>query len=301
MLTFDSVDCIPNLTQLGESPVWSSFEQCLYFVDILDAKIHRYDPYLDKHQCIPVEEHIGCIGLRRNGGFIAGMRTGIFLLSPDGRIEKKIISNPTDPNFSRFNDGCIDPWGRFWCGSIWERDNQNKAILLCIDQNQQVIILENKLCITNGIAFSSDKKWLYFSDSKYQHIYRYKLDSSTGNIISNKELLSNYKYTHQANYSNLAYIDAPDGATFDTQNNYWSAQYNQSTILCMDINQNIHLKYKLSAQHPTKIIFGGKNMNILFVTTASVQHNDIAQFPDSGKLLMAETSLQGVKSLALAW
>ena len=34
-------------------------------------------------------EEIGCIGLRKGGGFIAGFRSGVWLLDPQGGRESK--------------------------------------------------------------------------------------------------------------------------------------------------------------------------------------------------------------------
>lgn len=295
---FYPVNAIPHATQLGESPIWSTQEQCLYFVDILAAQIHRYDPILDKHTCYSVNEQIGCIGLRKNGGFVAGMRSGIYLLSADGRVEKCLIQN-LDQTKSRFNDGCIDPWGRFWCGSLWEQAYHPQAQLLCIDQDQIIKIIDEQLCISNGLAFSPDRQWLYYSDSEKQQIYRYRLDPNSGEIISQRELIYDQ---YDSNFFALApYVNAPDGATFDAEGHYWSAQYHKSSLLCMDLNQNIQTSVPVNAKHPTKMAFGGKSLNLMFVTTAQEENIHQQKFPYSGRLLMAETSYRGVESSMVDW
>src|SRR4029434_10771227 len=83
-------------TELGECPVWSIEEQALYFVDIKGRALHRFVPATGAHRTFPMPEEIGCIGLRSGGGFIAGFRSGLWLLDPDGSRTQKIADNPED-------------------------------------------------------------------------------------------------------------------------------------------------------------------------------------------------------------
>jgi hypothetical protein len=80
--------------RLGESPVWSVDEQALSFVDIKGRIIHRFRPETGNHRLMPVEEDVGCVGLVRGGGFIAGMRSGLWRLDEDGRPLVKLADNP---------------------------------------------------------------------------------------------------------------------------------------------------------------------------------------------------------------
>lgn len=292
MLDFQVVDCISDLTALGESPVWSPLEACLYFVDILNAKIIRYDPLLDQSRYIQLNEHIGSIALRQNGGFLAAMRTGIYLLSPDGRIEKKIIENHKNTAVSRFNDGCVDYWGNFCCGTIWEDDRTTpQAKLFRLDSSLKYHEIDLELGIVNGIAFSAEGDQLYYSDSAANEVYRYHLDATTGQIASQRELFVQGHDQHAHHY--FAEIQTPDGAIFDVNQNYWSAQYDGAAIICLSQNRQVLHQVPLQAEHPTKIAFGGIELNTMFVTTAQSEFLAQTQYPHSGRLLMAETSFQG--------
>ena len=63
--------------ELGEGPLWDEREQCLYWVDILPGKIHRYDPASGEHRVFNVGEMIGTIGLRENGGLVVAVSVRI--------------------------------------------------------------------------------------------------------------------------------------------------------------------------------------------------------------------------------
>ena len=81
-------------TGLGECPVWDAAAGTLAFVDITGRAIHRYRPSDDSHERLPVAEDIGCIGLWPGGGYIAGMRTGVFRLDAQGRTSALPIDWP---------------------------------------------------------------------------------------------------------------------------------------------------------------------------------------------------------------
>lgn len=123
-MSYEVKEVLDIKAELGECPVWSVKEQCLYFVDILKPAIYRFDPATGALTTYRMPEHIGCFGFREQGGFIAAKRSGVYLLDQAGRMEAKIAANPTDQTKSRFNDGGVDPWGRFWCGTMWEADDE---------------------------------------------------------------------------------------------------------------------------------------------------------------------------------
>ncbi|WP_250482627.1 SMP-30/gluconolactonase/LRE family protein, partial [Caballeronia sp. GACF5] len=83
----------------------------LYCVDILAPAIHRFDTVSGELQTFPQADEVGCIGLREQGGLIAALRGGVWLLDAQGKPEKKIAENPGVAAQSRFNDGRVDPWG----------------------------------------------------------------------------------------------------------------------------------------------------------------------------------------------
>src|ERR1700761_2798202 len=86
------VDCA-----LGESPVWVPEREQLIFVDITGHKLYRYDPGSRHVEFVNVDEDIGCVAVARGGGYVAGMRSGVWLLNESGTKRRKLVSNPEDP------------------------------------------------------------------------------------------------------------------------------------------------------------------------------------------------------------
>ena len=147
---------------LGESPLWDAQEQALWFVDIGGRAIHRYHPESGAHAVAAVGEDIGCIGLTRGRALIAGMRSGVFLVGRDGAILRKLADNPEDQAWSRFNDGRVDPAGRFLVGTI-DQERGGRAGLYRLDRSGLTKLLDG-LMTSNGLAFSADGRRLWHAD-----------------------------------------------------------------------------------------------------------------------------------------
>ncbi|WP_310608634.1 SMP-30/gluconolactonase/LRE family protein, partial [Buttiauxella brennerae] len=45
---------------LPECPTWSAEENCLYWTDILENEMHRYNIASKKHDVIQFSEEVGC-------------------------------------------------------------------------------------------------------------------------------------------------------------------------------------------------------------------------------------------------
>src|ERR1700748_436790 len=84
-----NVDCA-----LGESPVWVPERGQLIFIDITGRKLYRYDPGARHVESVNVDEDIGCVAVARGGGYVAGMRSGVWLLNESGSKRRKVGATP---------------------------------------------------------------------------------------------------------------------------------------------------------------------------------------------------------------
>ena len=83
---------------LPECPTWSDRDGRLYWTDIVKKELHWVQPKTGEHKILQFDEEVGCFALRERGGFILAMRSGIYLSDADGRIEKKVCDNPSNPS-----------------------------------------------------------------------------------------------------------------------------------------------------------------------------------------------------------
>ena len=274
----------PAQAALGECPLWCGARQRLWWVDIEAPAIHCFDPATGENVTIPMDENIGCLGLRASGGFIAGLRSGIWLLDAEGCKEKLIANPQLDTTISRFNDGRTDPWGRFWAGTIYEPRDRPDAMLCRVDRDLTCTRVAGDIKVSNGLAFSPDRKWMYHSDTPAHVIYRYPLDD-TGTPGPRERF-------HQFPFGN----GRPDGAAVDAQGFYWSALYEGGRVVRLSPAGETVAEYLVPARCPTMCAFGGSDLRTLYVTSA--RHGrpaeELADWPDSGNLFAMQVDIPGL-------
>ena len=269
---------------LGECPLWSVADQVLWWVDIESMTLNRFDPATGDTRMVRFDENIGCIGLRAGGGFIAGLRSGLWLLDAQGRKDC-LIANPQEETLlSRFNDGRVDPFGRFWAGTIFEPRIPPQAGLWRVDPDLSCHLIETGLTVSNGLAFSPDRCWAYHADTPTHIIWRYPMDPETG-ATRPRELFHRFEDESR-----------PDGAAVDAEGCYWSALYGGGRIARLSPEGALMAEYELPARCPTMCAFGGPDLSTLFVTSArhGRPERELAEWPDSGNLFAMATDTRGL-------
>ncbi|HAK34063.1 MAG TPA: SMP-30/gluconolactonase/LRE family protein [Pantoea sp.] len=271
--------------ELAECPTWSAREQVLWCVDILAPAIHRFDPRSGVLESFPQQEEVGCIGLREQGGVIAALRSGVWLLDEQGRPQRKIADNPGEAAKSRFNDGRVDPWGNFWCGSLWEPQDKNGALLCRVTPSLELEVKARDIKISNGVAFSPDRRWMYHSDTPNEVLYRYPLDAN--GEPGAREIFRQFD----------AAGGLPDGAAVDSEGFYWSAQFDGGRIVRIDpVSAQIVDEIALPVRWPTMVAFGGPDLKTLYITSSREDRTEeeLARYPQSGDILAVEVEVAGI-------
>lgn len=271
---------------LGEGPLWSPKEHCLYWVDIKGRAIHRYCPDHDIRQTFMLEEEIGCIALRKSGGFVAGMRSGLVFLEPGNEFSIRPVVAPerTLPG-NRFNDGKCDRFGRFWAGTMDDVARQTTGALYRLSPDLILTRMLSDIIVSNGIAWSPDDRIMYFTDSENRTIFAFDDDAESGEISRQRV------FARVADGSGL-----PDGLTVDAEGFVWSAHWDGWRITrynpAGDIDRVIHTP----VPRPTSCAFGGDELDKLYVTSASagLSPAQIAEAPLSGGLFEVDVGVCGL-------
>jgi sugar lactone lactonase YvrE len=272
--------------ELGECPQWSVEEQALYFVDIKGKALHRFEPVTGEHSTMLMPEEIACFGFRKGGGFIAAFRSGLWLLDASGYRLEKLADNPEDQRSSRFNDGRVDPAGRFLAGTIDEPKDGGKAHLYRYDR-RGLNVLASGLLTSNGVAFSPDGQTLYHSDTPTFTVWRYAYDPATGEA-TDKTLFVRLEPT-------AADRGRPDGAAVDAEGCYWTALFEGGRIQRYAPDGRLLAEYPVPARCPTMVAFGGPDLKTLFVTSARTgrSEEELATLPHSGSLFSMPVEVPG--------
>jgi len=244
---------------LGESPVWWAEAQRLVFIDITGRRLHRFDPVTKRHEVLAIDEDIGCVAPAKGGGYVAGLRSGIWLLDADGAKVRQLAANPQNAATHRFNDGRVDPQGRYFSGTLDESKTAGDAGLYRYDRRGLQPLMDGVMT-SNGLAFSPDGQTLYFSDTPRFVIYRFDYDPSTGEA-RNRRVFARIEPTATDR-------GRPDGAAVDSEGCYWSSLYEGSRIRRYDPDGRMMADYPVPALNTTMPAFGGPDLKTLFVTTA---------------------------------
>ncbi|NNC22748.1 SMP-30/gluconolactonase/LRE family protein [Salinisphaera sp. USBA-960] len=271
---------------LGESPLWDAQRRGLWWVDIDGCALHFAHPDDGRHWRADYDEAIGCVGLRADGGLIAGTRSGLRPIDETGVMQPVVCANPENTANHRFNDGRIGPDGRFWLGTLADDKTTPDAGLYSWD-GHGLTAHKNDLVISNGLAFSPDARICYHSDTPRRLVYRHSFDAETGKIGPGEVWID---------FNQLDLAGNPDGAAVDANGHYWCALFGGFAVARFDPAGQLHERYPLAAPNPTMCSFGGADRQTLFVTTAreGMTHDAIAQWPNAGGLFAARTNVAGI-------
>ena len=107
---------------LGEGPVWDDREQRLLFVDVMGERVHWFHPESGAHSSSAADGYVGAVVLREDGGLVLARQDCFVYAGPQGEGRAVVEGFRADGTAVRFNDGKVDPWGRFVAGTTsWER------------------------------------------------------------------------------------------------------------------------------------------------------------------------------------
>lgn len=275
------VDC-KNV--LGECPVWCPDEQVLWWVDISNPSLARFDPASGSVQTWPLPKAIGSFALRRGGGFLMAFRSGFATMaSPDAPVEWVEMPN-TRPADGRFNDGKCDVAGRFWVGSMDRNLTNPIGELYRLDADYTCTRMDGGFTISNGLGWSPDNRTMYFTDSPPRTIYAYDFDVASG-ALENRRVFVEFD----------AAPGRPDGCTVDAEGFVWSARVRGWRIDRYDPDGKLERTIDLPFQRPTSLVFGGPRLETLYVTssTLSLSEEDLAKQPLAGGVFAIETGIKG--------
>jgi sugar lactone lactonase YvrE len=149
----------------------------------------------------------------RDGGFIAGLKTGLHRFDPrSGRFTLiKTVEPPELDN--RLNDGFVDSSGRLWFGSMHDPETKPSGVLYRFDRDGNCIPCDAGYCVTNGPAMSPDGRTLYHVDTLGQTIYAF--DVASDGTLSRKRVFARIERPNVY----------PDGPVVDRDGYLWSGLF----------------------------------------------------------------------------
>lgn len=271
--------------ELGEGPSWDAGKQKLYWVDIMGQKVHSLDPGTGKMTSFDTGLFVGAAVPREKGGLILATHKGFYTLDVEtGKIS--FIHDP-EPDLSgnRFNDGKCDPAGRFWAGTMSFNEQDPTGSLYRLDADLSVHQMLDQITISNGLAWTSDHKTMYYIDSPTKQVVAFDYDLDTGEIHNKRTVITIPDGE-----------GVPDGMAIDSEDKLWVAQFGGSKVSRWDPETGERLlTVSLPATNVTSCVFGGQNLDELYITTArkGLSKEQLEQQPQAGGVFRYKTDVKG--------
>jgi len=243
---------------LGEGPHWDGSSKCLYWVDIDNGELHRYDPATRRDDAIPIGHQVSAVVPCRSGGLLLATRQGICVFDSHTGIRRTIGHPESHLPGNRFNDGKCDASGRFWAGTMDVSGTAGAGSLYRIDTEGRIDRMVQGITCSNGIAWSLDGSTLYYIDTPTRQVVAYDYDMRQGSISGPRMAVD------MAGEPGM-----PDGMTIDAEGMLWVAQWGGWQAARYDPATGAKLaQVQVPAAKVTSCAFGGDNLDILYITTA---------------------------------
>lgn len=258
---------------LGEGPLWDPVAAALYWVDSFAPRLYRNDFASGETQSWRLPgKTVGSIAVRAQGGLILAMDQGFYAFDPASGQTELIAQPLAGRNDLRLNDGKVDPFGGFVAGAmnIDYMQHEDCAMYRLSPELEVSEILYGFDCF-NGPCFSADGEYLYVTGREEGVIEVFDYGSA------------------QQPRNGRVLIDHcnPDGATVDEDGFIWSAQWDDQRVLRISPQGTIDTQLEFPGQIVSSVMFGGPQLDLLYVTTIGGEVHGVAPSADgAGRVLV---------------
>ena len=252
---------------LGESPFYDPRTKTISWVDIMDKKFFTLGSD-GVRKTFSFNQAIGAaVPTEKEDCYLIAGTDGLYLQNIDASGSESrattLLTNLKDyyEAYQRSNDAKADPAGRLFFGSSVD-DNIHEASgnLFYMDTagDGKITIRQPDTKISNGMAWSADRKKFYFSDTLQYAVFSYDYDLKTGEI-SNRQIL----FKPEENNG------LTDGMCIDAEDNLWVAFWGGHRIEQRSTKDGSLLSViNVDAKNVTSCCFIGDELDTLFITTS---------------------------------
>jgi len=231
----------------------------LFWVDIDSCQAHGY--WWKSRQCktwdFP-EKLAWLLAIQGRNEILGGFQSGIYIIDIDRGGERQFVMDP-EPGITgnRLNDAVCDIQGCVWTGTMDDKEIEPSGWFYRIDTDLTSSVCDGPFVISNGPAISPDDRTLYHVDTVNRSIYAYTKHHD--GTIHSRRLFKQF----DKNDGN------PDGLTIDSEGYIWVAHWGGGKVSRLANSGVVDFVLEIPALQVTNCIFGGPEMNLLFVSTAA--------------------------------
>jgi len=252
----------------GENPMWDVARQVLHYIDNAGMKVHTYNPVSGAARTFDMPSVITTLVLRKGGGAVVTLRSGIHFLDLDTGALDPVHPLPDPPPYV-YNDGKVDRRGRFVIGASTANFTNPgpDGGLFRLDPDLSLTRLDSGIHFSNSPCWSPDGGTFYFSDSWINTTYAYDYDQHTGTVSNRRSFV---------NTGELGGL--PDGATVDADGLVWVAIFRGGKVAAYRPDGTLERVIEMPVPLVSSVAFGGPELDRLYVT--AIDHDVTQGAPD---------------------
>jgi xylono-1,5-lactonase len=275
--------------ELGEGPVWDPRDRALWFVDIKNKKVHRYDSARRDYRTWDAPEYVCFLFPAESGGFVAGLKSGLFRFDPGSGSFDRIVSVESDKPDNRLNDGAVDRAGRLWFGTMDNKEKDKSGAFYRFANGEVTPTGIGDMVVTNGPAVSPDGRTLYLVDTFRRRIDKAEIRGD-GSLGERRPFVT---IEEGAGF--------PDGPTVDSEGAVWIGLYSGWSARRYSAAGELISTVQIPAANVTKLAFGGDDLRTVFATTArqGLSDEQKQKQPLAGHLFQFECDVAGLQCPAV--
>jgi L-arabinonolactonase len=277
---------LPLELELGESLVWDSAEARLWWTDIHARQIGCATPGGGHDvQRFDTPARVGALALRGGGGLLLALEDAFVVRDEAASEVAPVAALDSAAPSTRLNDGRVDPFGNFVCGSMVEDGGTiGSARLYRLSPFGEVKVLLPSITCANATCWSPDGAWMYFSDMPTGRVDR-RAYRPWGEPLGEPEPFAQLDPAE----------GLPDGAVTDEEGGLWLAVWGGGKVLRFDARGRRTHEVAVPTTNPTCPAFGGAGLDTLFVASArfGLTPAQQASEPEAGHIFACEPGLAG--------
>lgn len=262
--------------------MWDSELQRLLWVDLMAGRVLEWSPADGAVAERQLGRDVGAVAPRAGGGLVAAVREGFVLIDADGG-ERLLAAPLADQPELRMNDGGVDPWGRFWAGSMAYDARAGAGTLYRVDLDGVEPVLTG-VTISNGIDWDPTGRWCYYVDSRERRVDRFAFDPEHGALGERTVLVDLGQVAGE-----------PDGLTVDSEGCVWVAMWDGRQVRRHAPDGALLATVDVPVDRPTSCAFGGEELDRLYITTSryGLSAEQLSEQPLAGKVLCLAPGVSG--------
>lgn len=276
---------VPAENLLGECPLWCERTRRVYWVDGRAPAFHVLDTATGAHTAHALPETTGSICLTEEGSLLVAMVSGVYRLSSDGKVGARVaVAEPNHPA-NRFNDGRCDRAGRFFTGTMNDKERIPTGVLWRLGPGGDFNAVADDIIVPNSLAFSPDNRRMYLADTYRHVIHVFDYDMDSGHL-ANRRLFAD----------RVGQTGRPDGSAIDADGCLWNAEYAGSRVVRYTPDGKVDRVIDMPVTQPSCCAFGGARFDELYITSARqrLSPEQLATQPLAGALFVVRPGVQGL-------